>query len=63
MIRRKRYNYKPNQPQHVAENVLNREFQAEYNTMEVLLLTDVTEFKYSDPSKAYLSAILDYSDD
>lgn len=62
VIRRKRYNYKPNQPQHVAENVLNREFQAEYNTMEVLL-TDVTEFKYSNQSKAYLSAILDYGDD
>lgn len=59
VIRRKRYNYKPHKPQHVAENVLNREFQADYHSMEVLL-TDVTEFKYGGHSKAYLSAILDY---
>ena len=61
VIRRKRYTYKPHKPQHVAENVLNREFQADYNAMEVLL-TDITEFKYGGHSKAYLSAILDYGD-
>lgn len=59
VIRRKRYTYKPHKPQHVADNTLNREFQKEYKAMEVLL-TDVTEFKYSKSSKAYLSAILDY---
>lgn len=59
VIRRKRYTYKPHNPQYVAENILNREFQKEYSSMEVLL-TDVTEFKYGKGSKAYLSAILDY---
>lgn len=59
VIRRKKYQHKPSKPQHVADNILNREFQAEYAPMEVLL-TDVTEFKYGEASKAYLSAILDY---
>lgn len=61
VIRRKRYNYKPHSPSHVAENILDREFQKEYQPMEVLL-TDVTEFKYGTQSKAYLSAILDYGE-
>src|SRR5690625_1514533 len=61
VIRWKRYNYKPHSPQHVTENVLNREFQTDYKDMEVLL-TDITEFKYGSHSKAYLSAILDYGD-
>lgn len=59
VIRRKRYAYKPHKPAHVAENILNREFQKAYQPMEVLL-TDVTEFKYGQQSKAYLSAVLDY---
>src|SRR5699024_11634502 len=58
-IRRKRYKYKPHSPQHVAENVLDRAFDVDYKSMEVLL-TDITEFKYGSHSKAYLSAILDY---
>lgn len=58
VIRRKRYRYKPHLPSHEAENILNREFQKEYQPMEVLL-TDVTEFKYGLGAKAYLSAILD----
>ncbi|WFA16367.1 transposase [Paenibacillus mucilaginosus] len=46
--------------QHVAENVLNRNFQAaEPNEKWV---TDVTEFKYGNGQKAYLSAILDLHD-
>ncbi|MFD1607919.1 IS3 family transposase [Oceanobacillus luteolus] len=61
VIRRKRYNYKSHKPQHVAENVLNREFQADYNAMEVLL-SDITEFKFGGHSKAYLSAVLDYGE-
>lgn len=61
VIRRKRYNYKSHSPQHITENVLNREFQTDYKAMEVLL-TDVTEFKFGSHSKAYLSAILDYGD-
>src|SRR5699024_12884764 len=58
VIRRKRYKYKPHSPQHVAENVLDRAFDVDYKSMEVLL-TDITEFKYGSHSKAYLSAILD----
>ena len=62
VIRRKRYTYKLHKPQHVAENILNREFQSDYSLMEVLL-TEITEYKYGGHSKAYLSAILDYGDD
>lgn len=61
VIRRKRYAYKPHKPAHVAENILNREFRKAYQPMTVLL-TDVTEFKYGQQSKAYLSAILDYGE-
>ena len=61
VIRRKRYKYKPHSPQHVAENILDRAFEDDYEPMQVLL-TDVTEFKYGNGSKAYLSAILDYGD-
>lgn len=59
VIRRQRYHYKKHTPQHIAENVLNREFKKDYQAMQVLL-TDITEFKYGDNCKAYLSAILDY---
>src|SRR5699024_2844484 len=59
VIRRKRYKYKPHSPQHVAENVLDRAFDVDYKSMEVLL-TDITEYKYGSYSKAYLNAILDY---
>ncbi|MHB2048020.1 IS3 family transposase [Aerococcus urinae] len=61
VIRRRRYHYKKSKPQHVAENVLNREFDKDYEPMQVLL-TDITEFKYgyNYSYKAYLSAILDY---
>src|SRR5690625_7871595 len=59
VIRRKRYKYKPHSPQHVAENVLDRAFDVDYKSMEVLL-TDITEFKYGSYSKEYLIAILDY---
>nr|WP_241484627.1 IS3 family transposase [Paenibacillus mucilaginosus] len=60
VIRRKRKKYPHSTPQHVAENVLNRNFQAaEPNEKWV---TDVTEFKYGNGQKAYLSAILDLHD-
>lgn len=59
VIRKKRYRYKASNPQHVAENVLNREFDKDYDSGQVLL-TDITEFKYGESCKAYLSAILDY---
>ncbi len=46
-------------PQYVAENILNREFNAEEVNQK--WVTDVTEFKYGT-SKAYLSVILDLLD-
>lgn len=54
-------------PQHIAENLLNREFHAERPNMK--WLTDVTEFKWYEMKngewikhKVYLSAILDLYD-
>lgn len=50
-------------PQYIAENILNREFSA--NAPNKKWLTDVTEFKYYiglEKHKVYLSAILDLYD-
>ena len=50
-------------PQYIAENLLNREFQADAPNEK--WLTDVTEFKYyenGEKKKVYLSAILDLYD-
>ena len=50
-------------PQHIAENILNREFKADKPNEK--WLTDVTEFKYyvgPEKRKVYLSAILDLYD-
>jgi transposase InsO family protein len=50
-------------PQHTAENLLNRQFHADKPNEK--WLTDVTEFKYRDGTrtqKLYLSAILDLYD-
>ncbi|MBP1916370.1 transposase InsO family protein [Lederbergia galactosidilyticus] len=60
VIRKKKKTYKRSTPQHVAENVLNREFTAEKPNEK--WVTDVTEFKYGSSKKAYLSAILDLYD-
>lgn len=57
VIRRKRKRYVSSTPQRTAENVLNREFEAEEPNQK--WLTDVTEFALTDGSKAYLSAVLD----
>lgn len=57
VIRRKRRNYVPHKAAHVAENILNRDFHAE-RPMEKLL-TDVTEFRLTNGTKRYLSAIYD----
>lgn len=51
------------QPQHIAENILNRQFHADKPNEK--WLTDVTEFKYyvgPEVHKVYLSAILDLCD-
>lgn len=50
-------------PQFIAENILNREFYADAPNQK--WLTDVTEFKYyigNEKHKVYLSAILDLYD-
>lgn len=60
VIRRKRKNYIPSTPQITAENILNRGFHADKPNQK--WLTDVTEFKLTDGTKAYLSAILDLHD-
>lgn len=60
VIRRKRPQYRRSTPEVTAENILNRDFTAE--KLNEKWLTDVTEFKYGDNSKLYLSAILDLKD-
>ena len=50
-------------PQHIAENILNRNFKADKPNEK--WLTDVTEFKYyvgDEKRKVYISAILDLYD-
>ena len=60
VIRRKRHNYVKSTPETTAENILNRNFTAEL--LNEKWLTDVTEFKYGNGGKLYLSAILDLKD-
>ncbi|MED4732176.1 IS3 family transposase [Aneurinibacillus migulanus] len=60
VIRIKKKHSKRTTPQHVAENILNREFTAEKPNEK--WVTDVTEFKYGQSKKAYLSAIRDLYD-
>lgn len=60
-IRRKKKNYLSYKPQHVAENVLARNFTARKPNEK--WLTDVTEFKIiGSTKKLYLSAIIDLYD-
>ncbi len=60
VIRRKKKRYAHSTPQQVTENVLNRKFHADAPNEK--WVTDVTEFKYGNGQKAYLSAILDLHD-
>jgi transposase InsO family protein len=60
VCRRRRKNYIKSTPETTAENILNREFET--GGFGQKWLTDVTEMKYAQESKAYLSAILDLSD-
>ena len=60
VIRRRKKRHVKSNPQITAKNILNREFVAD-NPNEKWL-TDVTEFKLANGSKAYLSAILDIAD-
>ena len=60
VIRRKRPSYVKTTPEITAENILNRKFTAE--RFNEKWLSDVTEFKYGEGKKLYLSAILDLKD-
>lgn len=60
VIRRKNKRYVKSLPQHIAENLLNREFSADKPNQK--WVTDVAEFKYGTSQKAYLSAIMDLHD-
>ena len=60
VIRKKKKRYIKSTPQITAENVLNRDFSAA--TLNEKWLTDVTEFKITNGTKAYLSAIIDLYD-
>ena len=60
VIRKKRPHYQRFTPEVTAENLLNRDFTAE--KLNEKWLTDVTELKYDDGEKLYLSAILDLKD-
>lgn len=60
VIRRRRKKYPKVKLDYVAENVLAREFTAEKPNQK--WCTDVTEFKYGNGKKAYLSAIIDLYD-
>ncbi|KMY42826.1 transposase [Peribacillus loiseleuriae] len=59
-IRQKRKRHVSSPAQHVAENLLNRDFTASKPNEK--WVTDVTEFKLGNGKKAYLSAILDLDD-
>ncbi len=60
VIRRKKKKYVKSTPEQIVENLLNREFTAEKSNEK--WVTDVTEMKYGQGQKAYLSAILDLHD-
>lgn len=60
VIRRKKKNHVKSTPEQIAENLLNRDFTAKESNEK--WLTDVTELKYGNGQKAYLSAIMDLHD-
>lgn len=60
VIRRKRKPYRKSPAHYVAENVLNRTFTSKKPNEK--WCTDVTELKYGNGKKAYLSAIIDLYD-
>lgn len=57
IIRKKRPNYLKTTEHHTAENILNRNFKATKPNQK--WSTDVTELRYGNGRKAYLSAIID----
>lgn len=57
--RKKKWDHRPSD-NNVKENILNREFTAAQPNEK--WVTDITEFKYGNGQKAYLSAVLDLYD-
>lgn len=57
VIKKKRPTYVKATEAYVAENVLNRKFTAEKPNQK--WYTDITELRYVNGRKAYLSAIID----
>lgn len=60
VIRCRPKRYRKVKPDYVAGNILQREFTAEKPNQK--RCTDVTEFKYGNVKKVYLSAIIDLYD-
>ena len=60
IIRKKRPNYLKTTEHHTAENILNRNFKATKPNQK--WSTDVTELRYGNGRRAYLSAIIDMYD-
>lgn len=60
VIKKKRPTYSKVTEEHVSKNVLNRQFHAEKPNQN--WCTDVTELRYGNGKKAYLSAIIDLYD-
>lgn len=60
-IRRPRPSWQRSNPFHLSENILNREFDAATAPNQIWC-TDVTEFKYGQRKKLFLSAIIDLYD-
>ena len=60
VIRRKRLNYVKSTPEHIYENMLDRNFVATKPNEK--WFTDVTYLKFGNNTKAYLSAIIDTYD-
>lgn len=60
VIRKKRKRYPKINPDHIAENVLNRDFVAEKPNQK--WCTDITEMKDNSGNKTYLSTVIDLYD-
>jgi transposase InsO family protein len=60
VTRKRKRTYTLSSPQHIEENLLNREFWAD--NVNEKWLTDITEFVYDEDKKLYLCAILDLYD-
>lgn len=60
VIRRKKPDYIKSKPRHIAENVINRDFEATEPNQK--WFTDVSYLKFKNGVKAYISAIIDRYD-